>query len=54
MFCDHTSDLAQRPAWLPTDGSDPTGGPAPLVAVLTPVKRYPTWRPAMRDQSAGV
>lgn len=40
MTCDHISDLAQQLAWLPTDGSDPTGVPAPLAAVLTPVKRY--------------
>ena len=40
MSCDHISDLAQQLAWLPTDGSDPTGVPAPLEAVLTPVKRY--------------
>lgn len=40
MSCDHISDLAQQLAWLPTDGSDPTGVPAPLAAVLTPVKRY--------------
>jgi hypothetical protein len=40
MSCDHITDLAQRLAWLPTDGSDPTDVPAPLAAVLTPVKRY--------------
>ena len=40
MSCEHITDLAQRLAWLPTDGSDPTGVPAPLAAVLTPVKRY--------------
>jgi hypothetical protein len=40
MACEHITDLAQRLAWLPTDGSDPTGVPAPLRAVLTPVKRY--------------
>jgi len=40
MSCEHITDLAQQLAWLPTDGSDPTGVPAPLAAVLTPVKRY--------------
>lgn len=40
MACAHSTDLAPQLAWLPTDGSDPTGVPAPLAAVLTPVKRY--------------
>lgn len=40
MSRDPIAELAQQLAWLPTDGSDPTGVPAPLAAVLTPVKRY--------------
>ena len=40
MTHDPIAKLAQRLTWLPTDGSDPTGVPASLAAVLTPVKRY--------------
>ena len=40
MTQDCIAGLAEQLAWLPTDGSDPTGVPAVLAAVLTPVKRY--------------
>lgn len=40
MTQDFVAGLAEQLAWLPTDGSDPTGVPAGLVIVLTPVKRY--------------
>ncbi len=40
MTQDFIAGLAEQLAWLPTDGSDPTGVPAVLAAVLTPVKRY--------------
>lgn len=40
MTQDYIAGLAEQLAWLPTDGSDPTGVPAVLAVVLTPVKRY--------------
>ncbi|MCX6031831.1 MAG: hypothetical protein NT169_21335 [Chloroflexi bacterium] len=40
MTLDSIADLADRLRWLPVDGSDPTGVPAPVAEVLTPVRRY--------------
>ncbi|OQA41261.1 MAG: hypothetical protein BWY52_02629 [Chloroflexi bacterium ADurb.Bin325] len=40
MVQDYSAELAERLNWLPTDGADPTGVPAALADVLTPVKRY--------------
>ena len=40
MAQDCIAELAEQLKWLPTDGSDPTGVPAVLAAVLTRGKRY--------------